>query len=342
MKKIFTIVILALSFSAFAQVPTDSLELYYPFNGNANDESINSNDGTVIGATLTSDRFGNMNSAYSFDGSDDKIDLSSTLNLTSYDALTYSFWANSSWTSNYSFLMDFEQSPTERIALVARCTGGYFEVGFDNNISLSCKGYFDFTSIQNQWSHFVVTIDYLNDDLQIYINGQTILDTALNVAVVPVDFIAPGDFKIGCRYDDSYYTQVMLDDIRIYSKLVDSVDVSALYNEGLCYETITVTDTLIINANITGFNPVTYQNSIKIYPNPTNDQITIDFGSNYNTMNGYELKIMNTLSQVVYSTPINQNQTTVDLSTWTGYGIYFVHLINDSGHTIDIRKIVLQ
>jgi hypothetical protein len=238
--------------------------------------------------------------------------------------------------------MDFEQSPTERIALVARCTGGYFEVGFDNNISLSCKGYFDFTSIQNQWSHFVVTIDYLNDDLQIYINGQTILDTALNVAVVPVDFIAPGDFKIGCRYDDSYYTQVMLDDIRIYSKLVDSVDVSALYNEGLCYETITVTDTLIINANITGFNPVTYQNSIKIYPNPTNDQITIDFGSNYNTMNGYELKIMNTLSQVVYSTPINQNQTTVDLSTWTGYGIYFVHLINDSGHTIDIRKIVLQ
>jgi len=32
----------------------------------------------------------------------------------------------------------------------------------------------------------------------------------------------------------------------------------------------------------------------------------------------------------------------VDLSTWTGNGIYFVHLINDSGNTIDIRKIVLQ
>jgi len=46
----------------------DGLVAYYPFNGNANDESGNGNNGTVNGATLTSDRFGNANSAYSFDG----------------------------------------------------------------------------------------------------------------------------------------------------------------------------------------------------------------------------------------------------------------------------------
>ena len=39
---------------------------YWPFNGNANDESGNGNDGTVNGATLTTDRFGNSNSAYEF------------------------------------------------------------------------------------------------------------------------------------------------------------------------------------------------------------------------------------------------------------------------------------
>ena len=39
---------------------------WYPFNGNANDESGNGNNGTVNGATLTSDRFGNANSAFSF------------------------------------------------------------------------------------------------------------------------------------------------------------------------------------------------------------------------------------------------------------------------------------
>ena len=46
----------------------DGLVAYYPFNGNANDESGNGNNGTIIGATLTNDRLGNIERAYSFDG----------------------------------------------------------------------------------------------------------------------------------------------------------------------------------------------------------------------------------------------------------------------------------
>jgi outer membrane protein assembly factor BamB len=44
------------------------LVAYYPFNGNANDESGNGHDGEVKGPTLTTDRHGNSNSAYNFDG----------------------------------------------------------------------------------------------------------------------------------------------------------------------------------------------------------------------------------------------------------------------------------
>ena len=45
----------------FAQINLDSgLVAHYPFNGNANDESGNGINGTVNGATLTNDRFGNM------------------------------------------------------------------------------------------------------------------------------------------------------------------------------------------------------------------------------------------------------------------------------------------
>ena len=64
MKKSFTIfVLLSALFSGWsgvvAQINLDSgLVAYYPFNGNANDESGNGNDGTVNGATLTADRFG--------------------------------------------------------------------------------------------------------------------------------------------------------------------------------------------------------------------------------------------------------------------------------------------
>jgi hypothetical protein len=47
---------------------TEGLVAYFPFNGNANDESGNGNNGIVKGAVLTSDRFGKLNKAYGFDG----------------------------------------------------------------------------------------------------------------------------------------------------------------------------------------------------------------------------------------------------------------------------------
>ena len=47
-------------------VSTEGLIVYFPFNGNANDESFNNNDGTVNGATLTTDRDSNPDSAYNF------------------------------------------------------------------------------------------------------------------------------------------------------------------------------------------------------------------------------------------------------------------------------------
>jgi len=67
---------------------TDGLIAYFPFNGNANDESGNGNFGTVNNANLVSDRFGNSNSAYYFDDNS-KI----TLNKHFLDgAFTFVIW----------------------------------------------------------------------------------------------------------------------------------------------------------------------------------------------------------------------------------------------------------
>ncbi len=44
------------------------LKGWWPFNGNANDVSGNGNNGTVQGATLTANRYGDPNKAYNFDG----------------------------------------------------------------------------------------------------------------------------------------------------------------------------------------------------------------------------------------------------------------------------------
>jgi hypothetical protein len=104
---------------------------------------------------------------------------------------------------------------------------------------------------------------------------------------------------------------------------------------------ITVTDTLIINAVLTGLIPPNNTNTLKIFPNPVSDHITVDYG-NYALMNGYTLKIENSLGQTVFTTLITQQQSYIDLSTWSGNGIYFVHLIDSFNNTLDIRKIVLQ
>jgi hypothetical protein len=70
----------------------NGLVAYYPFNGNANDESGNGNDGTVNGATLTTDRFGNIDEAYDFDGTDDFISINDNTGLDGNSEFTISCW----------------------------------------------------------------------------------------------------------------------------------------------------------------------------------------------------------------------------------------------------------
>ena len=72
MKRILIIVaifVMAFSFDneqTLAQ--STGLVAYYPFSGNANDSSGNGHHGTVNGAILTTDRLGDADHAYSFDG----------------------------------------------------------------------------------------------------------------------------------------------------------------------------------------------------------------------------------------------------------------------------------
>jgi hypothetical protein len=108
------------------------------------------------------------------------------------------------------------------------------------------------------------------------------------------------------------------------------------------YDTVytTVTDTLIINTSL-GLPAPNNENTILIYPNPASTHITIDYG-NFAIMNGYQLSIENSLGQQVFLTNISQQNDFLSLGTWGGNGLYYVHIIDPQGNTIDIRKIVLQ
>lgn len=344
MRKAFSILIIALSINAFSQIPTDGLVGHYPFAGHANDLSGEGNHSSMNnGATFTTDRFGNINNATLLDGKNDFISFragnSTSLNITG--DLAVSFWIKT--TINQASLISFGDNNTPDTDTAGYISGlgsngagnGKLGVALGNGWNSATNT----TLNDNNWHHILYQLK--TDTLQIYIDN--ILETEVTGVSAPLSW--KGNRIFGCRSDLDMSAGVYagaFDDLRIYNRALSFEERRFIHHEGVYYKFISVTDTLIINANITNFKPVAYQNSIKIYPNPTSDQITIDFGNNYDTMDGYELKVMNSLSQVVYSTSINLNKTNVDLSSWTGHGIYFIHLINNNGHTIDVKKIILQ
>jgi hypothetical protein len=150
---------------AHAQTPV----AYYPFNGNAND-AIGSNNGTVNGATLTTDRFGNANSAYSFDGVDDFITVPSGAFL----AYTISVWVK------------FDSSPSDR-GVVTFSNGSSAASPFgawSHQIRTNSTGNFRHYSVvpgavnldgstvasQNEWYHVAISAD-ATGQMKLYVNG---------------------------------------------------------------------------------------------------------------------------------------------------------------------------
>jgi hypothetical protein len=326
-------------------VPTNGLVGWWPFNGNANDESGNGNNGIVFGANLTSDRFGNTNKTYNFDGLNDRIKIPFNSALGN-DTGTVSLWMNSSqiptsidpqdclFSKGWGYPQLVYRNDAKAYISIANATNSFSVIG--TNISIQAS----------QWKNIVAT--YEGPSLKLYVDG--ILSNTQTLSPSPNYFsYCNSEYWIGgfrhlnsCIPNDSVqFFNGKIDDIGFWNRALSNQEITDLYNGNICYQTITVTDTLLINMGITGFNPVTYNNTIKIYPNPANDHITIDYG-NYSTMNGYQLKIENSLGQQLFQTNITQQTDYLSLNNWGGNGLYFVHIIDAQGNTIDIRKIVLQ
>jgi hypothetical protein len=438
---------LSLTASVMAQVPSyvpsNGLVGYWPFNGNANDESGNGNNGTVNGATLTADRFGNVNKAYSFDGVDDYVLNSSNTGL-GLNSRTIDFWMKTTGSSlNPQVLIDEGGSQCGSGFSIVNLNPSNF-LRFDNTCS-----YKDMTSPfgLNQWINVVIVFDNLISNglsgIKFYVNGNLIMNySTLNGANLNINSgnSLPLTFAKS-RLENNYYFSGQLDDIGIWNRALSECEVADLYNSQLgsfsnssvsvnpslssigsnatlsvstpiqsiqwqsnpsnigwvnlsdntnyngvnndtlvvsnvqlsnhnqpfrvlacgdtsniatiqiadtcitnvtVYDTLltTVTDTLIINTTLSLPAP-NNENTILIYPNPASDHITIDNG-NFSAMAGYSIEIENNAGQQVFLSAINQAQFYVDLSTWSGNGLYFVHLIDPQNNTVTVRKIVLQ
>jgi hypothetical protein len=101
---IFALFCLTISAQIPSYVPQNGLKGWWQFSGNANDGSGNGYHGTVTNATLTADRFGNPNSAYSFNGTNSEI-VTNYQGILGNAARTVSFWALTTSNTNQAFVV---------------------------------------------------------------------------------------------------------------------------------------------------------------------------------------------------------------------------------------------
>ena len=318
---------------------TQGLVGYWPFCGNANDDSGNGNNGTVNGATLTTDRFGNANTAYSFDGLNSRI-------TTNY----YGILGQNSRTISLWFKINNSTSNGELFNYGSGFGGGinmYLAGNNNPTIDTSSSQIIYNPSVNtNTWHNYVMTYSSADGTnilaCKIYIDG--VLLTSINSQFNPnqlLNSVSGNPVQFGGASIPFYGD---IDDIGIWNRALTTQEITQLYNQNQCFTNTTVTDTLIINVGQLSYNnPVTYANNITMAPNPASTQININF-NNITDLNGGTLKIINSLGQEVATTPITTSgtQSIMQLATWGGSGMYYVQIINPQGIVVDVKKIILQ
>ena len=317
-------------------VPTTGLVGYWPFCGNANDESGNGNNGTVNGATLTTDRFGNSISAYNFSGGSN-VSVPMTFLLHNLPTRTFSCWFNANGAQNGGRIYE----TTYLNGGIAMSNGNFLDAWYYNGTN-ECNVTNINTGNLNEWHNLVYVTDSNTGLGSIYLDGVFI--NSRN----GLPFTSPSNwlnnflrFGLGAQ-GESFIGKI--DDIGIWNRALTQQEITNLFNANQCITNITVTDTLIINVGQLSFNhPVTWANNITIAPNPANSQININF-NNITDLNGGTIKIINSLGQQITTTPITLSgtNTSMQLSTWGGAGLYFVQIINAQGIVVDVKKIILQ
>jgi len=197
----------------------DNTVAYYPFNGNANDESGNDYSTNTNGSpTLVNDRFGELDKAYSFDGVDDYF-VSDDVSPFELQEFTFSMWMKPDdfIGQNVFFGKDdvhrgFLFYTRQDSSIAMQLGNGTWNVQ-NTNSELSTK----------KWTHFVSTYDGTN--LKAYFDGE--LDVSGNIDVDITYITAP--LVIGASSVSDSAFNGNLDDIRIFNTALTSNQILELY-----------------------------------------------------------------------------------------------------------------
>lgn len=228
--KVLRIVSYGFSFCLFilTQTAGAGLVAHYAFDGNANDSSGNGLHGTVNGATLATDRFGQSNSAYSFNGNGNHILVSdSPLFAFGQNPYSISFWFNLNDTSTYQpFIGQWGDGHNERsfLAHYNYDNNGHIRLHEEDGVNFN---YSDLPHVisSGEW-HQMSIVRELTGNTKIYLDALYIGSVANRFTIQ--DAVSP--LFIGKDPNVSQSYSGLLDDIRIYDSALSENEIGDSYN----------------------------------------------------------------------------------------------------------------
>jgi len=229
-KHLFIFFAVICSLDAFTQtvpayVPANGLVGWYPFTGNANDESGNGNNGVLMnGVTLCPDRNNNLNNAYNFDGNNDYIQTPINSNYNNY---SFSAWINPNIISQmYLFGNDDEASSGKSMYLTN--SGGLsiyncHPIPSSNCYVIQSAVTASNTIVSNIWTHVLASVN--SGTVTYYVNGINV-GQGNGVEIFGINWV------IGAK--GNLFTQLpfngKLDDIGVWDRALTQGEITSLYN----------------------------------------------------------------------------------------------------------------
>jgi hypothetical protein len=239
-KTLLILTAFALCTTAFSQipnyVPSNGLVGWWPFNGNANDESGNGNNGTVNGATLTNDRNGVPNSAYYFSGNGCATYIAcniNTANITS--GLTVSFWAKRNGNGCIvPRIMKF-YAPSDGPGTVVFNWPNSANVGMGFVTSSYASPFYNFNNVNNNvWTFFCYTNN--GSQAKLYQNGNLISQHISSGSIS-----LAGNATFGRMTNPAHDAlNGDIDDVGIWNRALSACEIQDLYNAQLNFANSTI------------------------------------------------------------------------------------------------------
>jgi hypothetical protein len=293
-----------------SNVPSNGLVGWWPFNGNANDESGNGYHGTVNGATLTIDRFGLTNSAYTFNGLNNYITLGQNP-LSVVDQLdgldfTISLWFNNN-IGGSTYLMNFGWGMYLGSSIEMIPAFGHVGIWPNNQW---------FTVSSNQpvmlqnWHH-LVAVKSGNNQI-IYINGQLLNTQNSDPAGLGAQIYAGGN-----PIDNNGWLNGLLDDIGFWNRALTQQEITSLY----------LGSSVVVNE-------VSQSKLFSVFPNPAQSEINVNLDPK---LVGSLFTIYDNTGKAVKTGKINSENTTIEISDLS-VGIYTFSVGENKKQTFKVIK----